>query len=48
MYNGWKPDGSGINLYDEHLICFKRDENNPYKADTEQNSVLLTFEMPRR
>lgn len=48
MYNGWKPDGTGVNIYDEHLICFKRDTNDEYKADITQNAVLMTIEMPRR
>ncbi|MFM1932816.1 MAG: hypothetical protein RL226_2119 [Bacteroidota bacterium] len=48
MYNGWKPDGTGVNVYDEHLICFRRDPSNPYKALTDEWSVLITFDMPRR
>lgn len=48
IYNGWLPDGSGTTLYDEHLVRFKRSDNDPYLADTDFWEEIITFEMPRR
>lgn len=48
MYNGYLPDGSGANLIDEHLVCFRRSEDDPYKADTTWWSEILYIEMIRR
>lgn len=48
VYNGWLPDGSGVNLYDWHLMRFRRSADDPYRADTDWSQEILTIEMPRR
>lgn len=48
VYNGWLPDGSGVNLYDWHLLRFRRSADDPYRADTDWSQEILTIEMPRR
>lgn len=48
MYNGYRPDGTGTNLYDEHLVCFRRSADDEYKADTDWWYEVLYIEMPRR
>ncbi len=48
VYNGWLPDGSGVNLYDWHLMRFRRSADDPYTADIAWSEEILTIEMPRR
>lgn len=48
VYNGWLPDGSGINLFDWHMMRFRRSADDPYVADTDWWELILTVEMPRR
>ena len=47
-YNGFLPDGSGDNLFDWHLVAFKRSDDDPYKADLDWWSEVLTIPMIRR
>lgn len=47
-YNGWLPDGSGENVYDWHLLRFRRNISDPYQADPDWWEEILTIEMPRR
>lgn len=48
VYNGYLPDGSGSNLYDWHLVRFRRSFDDPYIAEPNWWEEVLTLEMPRR